>query len=91
MESFYYDLERCQDGQERVRVRHLVDQESAQPSMPLDAEGGPRLVEAVRLFHRAAGQLEQVNAALLEGTPPFHATDDAFAMRHWRDRGYLPR
>ncbi len=90
-ESFYYVLERCQDGQERVRVRHLADQESEQPSMPLDAEGGPRLVEAVRLFHRAAGQLEQVNAALLEGTPPLHATDDAFAMRHWRDRGYLSR
>lgn len=90
-ESFYYDLERCEDGQERVRVRHLDDQDSERESVQLDAEGGPRLIEAVRLFHRAAGYLEKVNTALLDGNPPLHASDDAFAMRHWRERGYLPR
>lgn len=89
-ESFYYHLERCQDGQERVRVHHLADADSGQRPTPLDADGGPPLVGAVRLFHRAAGYLHKVNAELLDGTPPWDATDHAFAMRYWRDRGYLP-
>ncbi|MCC7635588.1 hypothetical protein [Stenotrophomonas rhizophila] len=89
IESYYYDIERCEDGVERVRVRHLVDQDGDQTSSPLDAVGGQRLLDAARLFQHAAARLQKVNAALMEGNPPFHATDDEFAMRHWRDLGYL--
>lgn len=46
-----------------------------------------RLPDALRMFEAASRALQQANADLLAGSPPNR--DDAFALRHWRARGYL--
>ncbi|MCY1280263.1 hypothetical protein D3C80_656730 [compost metagenome] len=88
-ENFYYDVECCMDGEERVRIRYLDDQDSDVGSVPLDLIGSQRLNDAIRLFRRGAAQLKAANDALLEGNPPQLATDDEFAMQYWREQGFI--
>ncbi|MFK1554666.1 hypothetical protein ACIUZB_30200 [Pseudomonas aeruginosa] len=88
-ENFYYDVERCLDGHERVRISYLDDQDSDAAAVPLDLIGGQRLSDAVRLFRRGAGQLQAANNDLLEGNPSLLVTDDEFAMRYWRQQGVI--
>ncbi|MGV5310511.1 hypothetical protein ACV4V9_24070 [Pseudomonas aeruginosa] len=88
-EHYYYEIERCLDEQERVRIRYLADQDSEEAPVALDLMGGQRLDDAVRLFRRGAAQLQVINTALLEGVPPPLAEDDDFAMDYWRGLGLI--
>ncbi|HGM6770311.1 DUF1851 domain-containing protein [Stenotrophomonas maltophilia] len=91
IESYYYDVEICMDGEKRVRIRHKDDQDRDEPAVQIDPVGGPELADALRLFKIGAREMRRANADLLDGEAPFFAQDDAFAMRYWRERGYLSR
>lgn len=92
LESFFYDVERCLDGRERVRIRYKADQnDDDSDPMPLDLIGGQRLATAIRVFRRGELRLQQANAELLDGHPPLTAVDDGFAMSYWKRRGYLSK
>ena len=89
IESYYFDVETCMDGTERVRIRYKADQELEDAPTQLDPVGGAELAGALRLYKRGAREMRSANAGLLSGEAPYFAKDDAFAMNFWRQQGYL--
>lgn len=90
-ESYYYDIETCMDGKERVRIRHKADQDADEAPAQIDPVGGPGLAAALRLFKLGAREMRRTNAILLDGEAPCFADEDAFAMDYWTQQGYLTR
>jgi hypothetical protein len=91
IESYYYDIETCMDGKERVRIRHKADQDAEEAPVQIDPVGGPELAAALRLFKLGAREMRRTNAKLLDGETPWFADEDAFAMDYWKQQGYLTR
>lgn len=89
IESYYFDVETCMDGCERVRIRHKADQDLDDSPIQLDSVGGTELAGALRLYRRGAREMRSANAGLLGGEPPYFARNDAFAMNFWKQQGYL--
>ena len=89
IESYYYDVETCLDGEERVRIRHKADQDLDEPPAQIDPVGGAELADALRLFKLGAREMRFTNAGLLDGEAPFFADEDAFALEFWTEQGYL--
>ncbi|HBS54600.1 MAG TPA: hypothetical protein DEA38_02585 [Stenotrophomonas sp.] len=89
IESFYFDVETCMDGTERVRICYKADQDLEDAPTQLDPIGGTELAGALRLYKRGAREMRSANADLLSGEAPHFARDDAFAMKFWRQQGYL--
>ncbi|WP_161490366.1 GAD-like domain-containing protein [Stenotrophomonas maltophilia] len=89
IESYYFDVETCMDGTERVRIRYKADQELEDAPTQLDPVGGAELAGALRLYKRGAREMRGANIGLLRGRTPYFAKDHAFAMNFWRQQGYL--
>ncbi|HEL4265803.1 TPA: DUF1851 domain-containing protein [Stenotrophomonas maltophilia] len=89
IESYYFDVETCMDGSERVRIRYKADQDLEDSPAQLDPVGGAELAGALRIYKRGAREMRSANADLLSGEAPYFARDDAFAMNFWRRQGYL--
>ncbi|MGU3494076.1 hypothetical protein ACLBXM_08540 [Xanthobacteraceae bacterium A53D] len=82
---FFYETAQMADGSQMVDVRfaaELRDDEYDHPGLT----GGPELERAIRLFTTAQRNLMLSNAALMAGE---RVGDDGFALKHWRQKGYL--
>lgn len=89
IDSHYYCIETCMDGRERVRIRYKADQRTEDSPVQMDPVGGDELADALRLFKRGAREMRGASIGLLKGRAPCFAKDHAFAMKFWRQQGYL--
>ncbi|AWH46060.1 hypothetical protein [Stenotrophomonas sp. ZAC14A_NAIMI4_1] len=91
IESYYYCIETCMDGRERVRIRYKADQRTEDSPAQIDPAGGDELTEALRLFKRGAREMRGTNTGLLKGRRPYFAKDHVFAVDFWKQQGYLSK
>lgn len=84
-ERYDFSLHRHLDGSASVLIEYCPQEGKDWIDVSHAAPG--RLPDALRMFEAASRALQQANADLLAGSPPNR--DDAFALQHWRARGYL--
>jgi len=89
-ESYYYYVETCMDGRERVHIRYKADLRTEDSPVQIDPVGGEALADALQLFKRGAREMHGTNSGLLKGRTPYFAKDHALAVNFWKQQGYLP-
>lgn len=87
---YYYYVETCMDGRERVHIRYKADLRTEDSPVQIDPVGGEALADALQLFKRGAREMHGTNSGLLKGRTPYFAKDHAFAVNFWKQQGYLP-
>ncbi|WDM79531.1 hypothetical protein ACCQ13_01945 [Xanthomonas sp. NCPPB 1638] len=89
-ERYFYEIQTNVDGSESVCIELDAEPDNDDAALlMLNFIGGERLDKAVRVFHLAKRELEQVDWRLQEyGFVP--DADDEFALDHWRALGLIP-
>ncbi len=82
---FFFEILKFADGSESVTVKHMDDLDEGEYTHPW-LTGGDALERGLRMFAAAKRNIERANKALLRGE---RVSDDGFALKHWRKRGYL--
>jgi hypothetical protein len=87
-EAYFFEVLRHVDGSECVFITYKSDLNGEEEQVPISFLGGVHLERAQRAFRLARRNLEVVNRLLVEdGIPPDRRDD--FAIRHWREKGYI--
>lgn len=82
---FFYEIIRTANESDSVNITHMVDLEEDEHTYP-GLTGGDDFERALNVFVRASHNLQRTNRRLLEGE---RVTDDGFAIKYWREQGYL--
>lgn len=84
---YFYEIVKTADGSEMVEVTYSPHRKSDEESDP-GYTGGPALDQAIQRFQLARHNIIAMNEELLAGRL---RCEDGFAMRHWREKGYLKK
>lgn len=82
---FFFEILKLANRTDSVTVKHMDDLDEGEYTHPW-LTGGDALERALRMFAVAKRNIERANKALLRGE---RVSDDGFALKHWRRKGYL--